>query len=208
MNKLIPLLSLLCVSLIAGCGHSPQKNYFVLSAPQPVQTSAAITQVVGIGPVTIADYLKRQRMVYLNDEMDLEVAENSFWAEPLDRGVARTLALNLVAAHPQLGTLNFPWRSDNKPPLSVRVDILGLGFNQGQASINADWLLFDNDKGEILQQHHFAASAPASKKAKGLARAYSQVLAQLAEQINQALDQQLSKQQPPKQKQPQPKQPK
>ncbi len=190
MKNLLALV--LLVFIAAGCSHSPQKNYVVLGAPEPSQTSTAITRTIGIGPVTIADYLKRQRMVYLNASNDLEVAENSYWAEPLDKGIARVLALNLVNAQPELGTVSFPWRGDNKPDLSLRVDVLGLRLNGDQASINADWVLFDNAQGKILLQQHFAASAKASGNAKSLARAYSQILAQFAQQMSKQISQQIN----------------
>lgn len=191
MKKLLALV--ICINLLSACSHSPQKNYYVLGAPEPSQTSTAITRTIGIGPVTIADYLKRQRLVYLNADNDLEVADNSYWAEPLDKGIARVLALNLVNAQPQLGTVVFPWRTDNKPGLSLRIDILGLRLNDNQASINADWILFDNAQGKILQQQHFAASAKTSGSAKSLARAYSQVLGQLAQAMSQQVNLALKK---------------
>lgn len=185
----ITLLSIALCSLLMGCQQSPQKNYFLLSGPTySTETSHEITQAIGIGPIELPEYLQRPQMVLHNNNNKLTLADNHYWAEPLDTGITRVLALHLTAQDSSRVLLPFPWRSDSKPTRSVRLHIHELKLIDGLASINATWELFDNTQKKRLQQHHFIRSVESQDSALSMATAYSELLAQLAAEMNKALN--------------------
>ena|SRR5690554_4255255 len=182
------------VCLLCACQSSPRKNYYVLSAESPVQTSESrqasnITDIIGIGPIELADYLHRSQIVYVAKSSQLVLEENDYWAEPLDKGIVRVLMLNLMQNDSSRSFVTFPWRSDSKPRYSLRVQIHSLNRNDNQATINSTWALIDNIERTELLRRHFIQSAPASAGVTGLTEAYSQLFAQLAEKMDEELRQ-------------------
>jgi len=176
-------------SLLMACQQSPRKNYYLLSGPShSTETSREITQAIGIGPIQLPEYLQRPQMVLHNDENQLTMADNHYWAESLDKGITRVLALHLTAWDSSRVLLPFPWRSDSKPKLSLRLHIYELKLINGLASINVTWELFDNTQKKLLQQQHFIRSLNSKDSAIGMANAYSELLEQLAGEMNKALN--------------------
>lgn len=177
----------ICCLLIA-CQQSPRKNYYLLSGPtHSTEVSGEITQAVGIGPIELPEYLQRPQMVLHSNDNKLTMADNHYWAESLDKGIARVLALHLTAQDNSRVLLPFPWRSDSKPNLSLRLHIHELKLIDELASISATWELFDNTQKKLLQQHHFIRSLKSKDSAIGMANAYSELLAQLASEMDKAL---------------------
>lgn len=190
MKKII-ITTLLC-SFLIGCTHSPQKKYYYLNTMSeeqntPKPSSDNITTVIGIGPVDIADYLHRSQIIYTQTNNLLSVADNDYWAEPLDKGIARVIALNLIQRNANRSFTYFPWRSGDKPHYSLRIQINSLTRANNEASIIATWELMDNNTKANLQRRNFIRTTPVESGAKNLAQAYSKLLAELADEMDEAL---------------------
>ncbi|MES2674891.1 MAG: PqiC family protein [Pseudomonadota bacterium] len=190
MKKII--IATVLLSLLAGCKSSPQKKYYYLNtmpmeqkAPPPANEN--ITTVIGIGPIEIADHLNRLQMIHSQTNNLLTVADNDYWAEPLDKGIARVIALNLIQHNNSRSFTTFPWRQDSKPQHSLRVQINSLTRANNEASIIATWELIDNTSKTNLQRRNFIRSIPVESGAKNLAQAYSKLLAELAGEMDDAL---------------------
>lgn len=175
---------------LSSCHHSPRKHYFILSSSPGVHSESGenIKQVIGIGPVEIAEFIDRLPIVYRRADNTLLVSENDYWAEPLDKGIARVLAANLVGRNSSRSFAHFPWRSDNRPQYSLRLQVHSLECGDLTASIDATWELIDNKSKASLQRRHFIRSLPAQPNPQTLARTYSQLLAELALEMDQALN--------------------
>ena len=175
-------------SLLMSCQHSPKKNYFYLSpltnTENTISVKTNISQVIGIGPIEIADYLTRSQIIDNQTDNTLNMADNAYWAEPLDKSVARVTALNLTQLNPSRSFVNFPWRADTKPHFSLRLRIDNLARAEGKATINATWDLINNDTKANLVRRNFIRTLPAGSGAKALAQAYSQLLADLAKEMD------------------------
>jgi uncharacterized protein len=178
-----------------SCQHSPQKNYYYLSAIQPIEknitpiSNSNITQVIGIGPIELADYLNRLQIIDNQTDNILKMTDNAYWAEPLDKAIPRVLALNLTQLNNTRSFVNFPWRMDSKPQYSLRVQIYELTRKGDAASLNANWELVDNETKNTLIRRHFFQTTNAESNTKALAQAYSKLLAELAGEMDQALNQ-------------------
>jgi uncharacterized lipoprotein YmbA len=189
------IILLVCVcSLISACQNSPRKNYYLLSAEMPEQhhVSGNITTLIGIGPIEVAEYLNRSHLVYQDEGGRLIMADNDYWAEPLRKGIPRVLALNLTHNNPERSVVNFPWRRDSAPRYSVRLTIQSLDRMNNHAHINATWELVDNTEKAHLLRRHFIRTTPVDAGAASLTKAYSQLLKELAVEINEALNQHIT----------------
>jgi uncharacterized lipoprotein YmbA len=180
-------------SLLFSCQHSPTKNYFYLTALLGTEKAsdanqANITQVIGIGPVEVADYLTRSQIIDSQTDNKLNMSENAYWAETLDKSIARTTALNLTQANNSRSFVTFPWRSDSKPRYSLRLRIDNLSRSDTKANINATWELVNNDTKANLIRRNFIRTIPTLSGAKALAQSYSQLLADLAAEIDVELN--------------------
>jgi uncharacterized lipoprotein YmbA len=187
------LITGLCI-LLAACQHSPKKNYYYLTPTQvadntiPQNANNAPLQLIGIGPVEIAEYLTRSQIIENQADNTLTISDNAYWAEPLDKSIARVISLNLTQLNNSRSFVYFPWRSDSKPHYSVRLHVDTLARSGKNANINATWELVDNNSKNTLVRHNFLRSTTSESSAKGLAQAYSQLLAELAKEIDEALN--------------------
>ena len=181
-------------SLFLSCQHSPQKNFYYLTAQLDKEQNSAqtestkVSQLIGIGPIEIADYLSRSQIIDNQSNNSLTMADNAFWAEPLDKSIARVTALNLTQANSARNFVYFPWRSDSRPRYSIRVRIDELSRTTNQAKLNANWELMDNDTKTNLLRKNFTRSTPVDSGAKALAQAYSKLLADFAREIDVELN--------------------
>jgi uncharacterized lipoprotein YmbA len=201
MMRQILLLAFSC-SLFLSCQHSPQKNFYYLTAqlnqaqssptmPEKSTTqteNSKINQLIGIGPIEVADYLNRSQIIDNQSNNSLNMADNAFWAEPLDKSIARVTALNLTQANSARNFVYFPWRSDSKPRFSIRIRVDELSRTANQAKLNANWELMDNDSKSNLLRRNFTGSIAVDSGAKALAQAYSKLLAELASEMNAELN--------------------
>ncbi len=174
-------------SLLVGCQQSPRKQYYALSATPPANHTAPITNTLGLGPIEVADYLRNSHIIINRNANHLQVTDNAYWGEPLQKGIARVIAVNLM--NHQTNTLieNFPWRSDATPTLSVRLTVYDLQFTNGEAAINASWKLINNKTKTVLSQQHFVRNKPSGESAAQIAASYSELLAELAEEMHSAV---------------------
>ena len=177
----------LVASLLVGCQQSPRKQYYLLSATPATNKTAEITQTLGLGPVEVADYLRNSQVIVNRNANRLQITDNAYWGEPLQKGITRVLAVNLM--HHQTNTLieTFPWRSDSTPTLSLRLTIYDLQLINGEAAINASWKLINNKTKAVVSQQHFVRNKPSGESAAEIAATYSELLADLAGEMNQAL---------------------
>ena len=190
MNKI--LIAVFIFSSLVACQHSPQKKYFYLTAQTteknaPKASIENINMVIGIGPVDVAEYLQRTQIIDNQANNTLNVSDLDYWAEPLNKGIARVIALNLMQQENR-SFVYFPWRSDSKPRYSLRVKIYSLTRNNNEASVIASWELVDNDNKLGTQHHNFRRTTPVEAGAKSLAQAYSTLFAELTNEMDVVLN--------------------
>ncbi|RYY76416.1 MAG: membrane integrity-associated transporter subunit PqiC [Gammaproteobacteria bacterium] len=188
MKKLVLIVGICC--FIFACANSPKKNYFYLTPNLTTesQSKSEINELIGIGPVEIAEYLSRSQIIDNQTDNSLNLSENAYWAEPLDKSIARVIALNLTQSNSARSFVNFPWRSDSKPRHSIRVRVDNLSRTDNKASINATWELVDNDTKTNIVRRNFIRTIGSDSGARGLAKAYSRLLADLASEMDKELN--------------------
>lgn len=188
------ILMLLISSFLVGCQQSPRKQYYVLSATPVTNQTAEITNTVGLGPIRVAEYLQHLQLVVNRDNNSLQLTENAYWGEPLQKGITRVLAINLMNNQSNRLVETFPWRSDAIPEFSLRLTVRDMQLIEGKAVINASWQLINNETRSVVTQQHFVRNKPTGSSPSQIAAAYSELLAELADDMNKALVSRLNKQ--------------
>ncbi|MBB1380771.1 membrane integrity-associated transporter subunit PqiC [Shewanella sp. SR41-2] len=182
-------IGLLLLSLVSGCQSSPEKQYFVLTAmpSQMVSGSTALEHDIGIGPIDVAEYLHFTQLMYQLDDGSLQRLANSYWAEPLEQGISRVMSINLSQGDRRRNLVLFPWRANNTPQYSIKIKVTSLNRDGNNARLNANWELTNNSLHQTLAKQNFIAVTNAGSTAAELVSAYSNLLAQLAKEIEKSL---------------------
>jgi len=148
----------LVVSLVVlgGClgGSSPPSRFYLLSPLPPSEAAAAAASgvAIGVGPVTIPEYLNRGQIVTRTGENRLELAEFDRWAEPLQKNLARVLVLNLSTLLSTDRVALHPWNRSTLMDYQVIVDVGRFEAGpDGAASLLARWSIVDGADRKILR---------------------------------------------------------
>jgi uncharacterized protein len=190
MNNMLKTIFIVVLigSMLVGCQQSPRKQYYLLSATADKNQTAEITRIVGLGPIEVAEYLQRSNVIVNHDANSLQIADNAYWGEPLQKGISRVLSINLMNHQTNRLVETFPWRSDSNPPVSIRLHIHDLQVIDSSAVLNVSWKLIDNVAHKTLTQRHYVLKKSCDGKAHGIAEVYSALMAELATEMHKALE--------------------
>ncbi|HLK84916.1 MAG TPA: PqiC family protein [Candidatus Binataceae bacterium] len=185
----------MCV-LAAGCSvlaPRPDRSRFYILTPAsdgaaaPALAAAASPSAqltLGVGPVSLPDYLRRLPVVTRIEPNRIEIAEEKRWAEPLDKSFTRVLCENLAT---MLGTERierYPWPLATKLDYRIEVDVERFETtSDGQTQLVASWIIRDGRDGKILYASRTVASAPAGADATSASAALSADLATMCREI-------------------------
>ena len=187
-------LTVILTILLAACGSSPRSDYFLLTANasgEPGDTGPAL----GVGPVSVPEYLKTRSIVMNRSDHLLRLAEYDRWAEPLDAGVTRVVAVNLAVLMNTTDVQTFPWRRDEVPELAVRLAVIQFAAQGNQALLVADWSVSrPRDGASVSSGISRLTTALRGGEPEQVASAYSDLLLQLSEVIADALNEELTRQ--------------
>lgn len=113
--------------MLSGCSIlEPQPDltrFFVLaSLAEPAADTSNLR--IGIGPLALPDYLRRTEMARRDSETEIRYADTSRWAEPLEEGLARTLAENIALLIGTKRVLVLPAPIRNDPDVTVPIEVI------------------------------------------------------------------------------------
>lgn len=177
------------IAILAACGSSPPSNHYILTAVRgdiPTRSSPSL----GIGPVAIPEYLKRNGMVYNRAGNQLMVSSTERWAEPLEDGIKRVLSMNLAQMVNTQNVRFFPWNRRRHPDYGITINVLLMDANTSEARLVAEWLIYQPASAETVIRRISRVSEPlpgGELTAAQIAPAYSELLRQLSEIIAEAI---------------------
>jgi len=184
------LSTLAALAALAACGSTPPSKHYLLRA-QPVPPPQRAELSLGVGPVTIPQYLKRDAMVFSTDGNQLQITAGERWAEPLEDGIIRVLSLNLAGLLQTQDIRLYPWHPGRSPDYGLKVRVLQLDAFADSAQLTAEWLLFhpgdDSPVDRRIARLQAPLSAASGQKAEAVARVYSELLFELSQQVAQAI---------------------
>lgn len=116
------LVTPLVTGLVACAVSSPQLRYLQLSAGE-IDPGHGAHPVVQLRAVTLPDYLLRESLLLRVDDHELLYHPTLRWAEPLDLGIARVMALQLSSRLDSRAVTAFPLQSPSPADWVVTVEI-------------------------------------------------------------------------------------
>jgi uncharacterized lipoprotein YmbA len=176
-----------CVTL----RRTPEARFFVLQPLVEPQAAAgdgvADGEALGLLPVHVPDHLERPQLVLWAGPNELRVDEFLRWAEPLDAGVARTMAGDLSALLPRMRVVPAPWTAAAAPRLRLSTELRVFGAQaDGRVALEGEWALVSGREERVLARRVFAFSrgplAGGSEPGAAVA-AMSALLADLSREI-------------------------
>ena len=177
------------LTLLVACGSTPSTNYYLLSA-QLGSPSGNHSPSVGIGPITMPEYLNRNGLVYNRTGNQLSIANYERWAEPLTSGVERVMRLNMASLLDTENIQSFPWNRSEQPDYAVEVSIQLLDANNTQATLVAEWVLQKPDDPDYRRRRLtqlYYDMPKGGPTPQNIAPAYSDLLLQLSKKIADAI---------------------
>ena len=166
-------------------------RHFVLSTVPAAGAPAANSSLaIGVGPVKISAYLFNTALAVRKGPNEIEYLPASFWAERLDTGLQRTVAVNLATLLPTDKIRFSAWQTgDVTAEVFVTVDQLDVDV-QGQVSLNAWWRILSPGGEKVLKSGEFRGQrqgAAPDKDPAGAVAAQSELVGELSRQIAQAV---------------------
>jgi uncharacterized lipoprotein YmbA len=192
-GRLAMLLLGVVLLALAGCVTSPPVRFYILTAlsekPVSAPGSPALSNLaIGVGPVTLPEYLDRPQIVTRAAETRLAVAEFDQWAAPLEDDFARVLAENLTVQVPTDRVAISPWSRSTSIDYQVLVEATRFdAAANGEVVLLARWRLLDADGKELAMKRTRLTAAAGTHNYAATVTAMSRVLEELGEEIAMAL---------------------
>lgn len=192
-------IALFCLLPAAGCvnlgkGTVDPTNYYLLSA-RGWEDGGEITGqekglVIGVGPVSIPGYLKRNHIVTRDTDNKILLAEFHRWAEHLEDGIPRVIAEDISVRLPGDWVAVYPWRRDVQPDYRVVVDVYRLdAVFKGDAVLNVQWTLYGPGRRDVLLKKQTDYSRPAGGESyEDIVAAMSLLFEDLSQDIVAAIE--------------------
>jgi uncharacterized protein len=181
-RRIIPMLALL---VLAGCGSSPQTQYFMLAvAPQTGVDYQTISFAITVASVNLPPSLDRRSMVRRTGANTVAISGQDRWAAPLDDMIRQVLSQDL-AMHLPKGQVLLPDAPLPPQTAHIVVSIAQFGSDAGgMVVLSGSWSLLKGDQEKPVLSRNVAFETGAlTAGARGQAAAMSQLLGQLASHI-------------------------
>ncbi len=191
-------LSILCalcgLAFASGCSFlsprpDPTRFYILTATATPPAAAAVHPLALGLGPVTLPDYLENPEVVTRVSSNRIELDPASRWAEPFSRNFRAVLARDLETLLGNARVTPYPWYSSTHLDFAVEVNVERFERDSsGVTRLVADWTIRDGRTNRILLVRHSAFSAPAAGPSVDSAvAALSRELNDLSRQIADAV---------------------
>jgi uncharacterized protein len=186
-NRLAAVVPWALGMLIAGCVSTPESRFFTLNATLNHAVDTSSLSVV-VGPVSVPAAVDRPQIVVTTGPNQVRVDDYNRWASPLQSGISRVVADNLVSL---LGTPRvtiFPQTLSANADYQAAVEVQSFGSALGEAAtLDAVWTVRRVKDGR-LQTGRTTVREPASGRGyDALAAAHSRAVARLSQNIADAV---------------------
>jgi len=178
-----------CVGL--GSGTPQITRYYVLHSQSKSQTISCVSDhpTIGIGPVEFPRYLSRQEIVTRINENELQLANFSRWAEPLEDNFSGVLEENLSSLLHTDKTYVFPWKNTDVLDYRIGVEVIQFdGQLENDVTLKCVWSLYRKGEKSIPMKIRSTIVQPvAQKDFQSLVSAMSLTVEVLAREIAAAV---------------------
>jgi uncharacterized lipoprotein YmbA len=169
-----------------------QTRFYVLSnitaSPSAVHSNQNLT--IGIVPVEIPAYLQNSRIAVRRGTNEIDYSADRQWAEHLDKGIQRVLALDLSNLLPGSRMITSAWqRDDVRAEVHITIQRFELD-EKGEATLECQWRIISPDQGHAIQSGHVSITRkgpPLANNPTSAVQSLSEALADMSEKIAKAL---------------------
>lgn len=191
-SMIYPALALAAGAIyLAGCASTPDQFYML--SPDGVLPSSRSGEelVIGIGPVSIPDYIDRPELVFQSAPNRFEIPPEHRWMGDLEKTVTSVLATNIGHRAGTASVYQHPWSASARPRYTVPVRIHQFhAMSGGDAILEVSWEILDGETREALHRGSKTfTEALADEGYDGVVAAESRLLGQLADAISTKLRQ-------------------
>lgn len=147
----------LCATLV-GCSvlepRPDTSRYFLLRSLAEAPSGPPLEDLIlGLGPVTVPEYLDRPEMIDLVDLYEVRFSARNRWIEPLGTQIHRTLAENLDALLRPDAILSHPWYPSDGVDLQIEVALGVIRLDtEGRWTGSASWVVRDVESRDALER--------------------------------------------------------
>ena len=156
LTQIRALAALLPALVLASCAGTSAPTQFYTLATTVDAASAPKAPVgkklsIGVGPVTLADYLDRPQIIVRDSAYKVTLSTFDNWAGPLDTGLPTVLVGNLAALLPQDDVVMVPQPFVTPLDYQIRINFSRFDIDgAGNAVTEAQWQVYDTKKGAII----------------------------------------------------------
>jgi uncharacterized lipoprotein YmbA len=172
--------------LVAGCASPASRFYTLSAASTPATTSSDLS--VTLGPVSVPAAVDRPQIVVRTGPNQVRMDEFNRWAAPLQNGIARVVAENLVAI---LGTPTVtvsPLTLSEGADYRVALEVQRFESAPGDAAtLDAVWMVSRTKDGKAQTGRTTVREPSPDKGFDALAAAHSRAIARLSQDIATAV---------------------
>ena len=119
-------------------------RFHVLAASAPDHPPASGSLVVGLGPISLPNYLQHPMLASRVDDTEVRYADSDRWAEPLPTLFGRALGQDLSALLGGARIVTYPWYRTTPLDVVVRVDVRSFEADAaGNVKLDACWNIRD-----------------------------------------------------------------
>ncbi len=173
---LLALLALSCI--LAACAESQPSRFYMLSSLPPAEASGSGKPLsVGVGPISMPEYLNRPQIVTRESETKLALAEFDRWGEPLGDLFSQVVAANLSSLLKTERVYSLPRRRTASLDYQVDIDIYRFDADQlGLIYLTARWSLYGKGGKKLLKTGTTSLTEQAGRSPDALADGMSRVV--------------------------------
>jgi uncharacterized lipoprotein YmbA len=190
----LPVILALVAIFSVGCTRSQTPRFYTLTSMQPDQApsergSPAQNAVIGIGPVTMADYLDQSDLVTRTSDNQLLKAEYDRWAGSFKDDFINILAENIGFRVPTERIYLYPWRGSVPIGYQVALEVIRCDGRLGEAAyLVARWRIFEGPDKKLLKMSRSTIREPVTgADYSALVAAQSRAVAKLSQEIAGAI---------------------
>jgi uncharacterized lipoprotein YmbA len=181
---------------LAGCsflkpsGVTPRSFMLTPLSTPPASPAQTSIKAVGVGFVKLPGYLFARSMVMRQGASEVVYLDTAFWAERLDSGLQRAIAVNLATLLPTIQVRLSTWQPEEvSAELYLTVERFDVDVS-GECALQAWWRIVPAGGGEVWKAGQFQAvrAGPAPDvDPDGATASMSALAADLSRDLAQAL---------------------
>nr|VFK79944.1 MAG: hypothetical protein BECKSD772D_GA0070982_107514 [Candidatus Kentron sp. SD] len=183
----------LAITLLGGCATTSKPiNHYLMSPIAPLAAPSPVNLALGIGPVTLAHYLRRQNIVARESPTRVRIASNDRWAAPLDAHLSALLATNLRRRLGLSRISTFPWPQAACVDYQLTVHVARFIYDADRVHLDARWRFLDNQS-SVVAEHFSGIEERCGPDYDSIVDAMSRAVGGLSDEIAEVIHRDRSK---------------